>query len=174
MLYPELFKQLEAVRWNMDVDIPWAKFDAARLTEEQGDEVAAAVALRLGDLTVESVAARGGRVVKLLGDGVLIRFDHLTDAVDATLEVLAALPAAGMPTGHAGVTSGPLIARDGDVFGRTVNMAARIADAAPDGRLWVPLAVAGRLPPDRFTLTPVDAVALQGIGMVPLVDVRPV
>ncbi len=47
-----------------------------RLTEERGDEVAAAVALRLGDLTVESVAGRGGRVVKLLGDGVLIRFDR--------------------------------------------------------------------------------------------------
>jgi hypothetical protein len=27
MLYPELFKQLEAVRWNMDDDIPWASFD---------------------------------------------------------------------------------------------------------------------------------------------------
>ncbi|HEX7442045.1 MAG TPA: ferritin-like domain-containing protein, partial [Caldimonas sp.] len=28
MLYPELFKQLEAVRWNMDQDIPWDQFDA--------------------------------------------------------------------------------------------------------------------------------------------------
>jgi hypothetical protein len=35
MLYPELFKQLEAVRWNMDTDIPWTSFDAARLSEEQ-------------------------------------------------------------------------------------------------------------------------------------------
>jgi hypothetical protein len=35
MLYPELFKQLEAVRWNMDHDIPWAGFDAARLSDEQ-------------------------------------------------------------------------------------------------------------------------------------------
>ena len=39
MLYPELFKQLEAVRWNMDVDIPWAQFDASRLTEEQAQTV---------------------------------------------------------------------------------------------------------------------------------------
>jgi len=39
MLYPELFKQLEAVRWNMDVDIPWARFDAARLTEEQAQTI---------------------------------------------------------------------------------------------------------------------------------------
>jgi len=35
MLYPELFKQLEAVRWDMHKDIPWADFDAASLTDEQ-------------------------------------------------------------------------------------------------------------------------------------------
>jgi hypothetical protein len=35
MLYPELFKQLESVRWNMDRDIPWDSFDADLLTEEQ-------------------------------------------------------------------------------------------------------------------------------------------
>ncbi len=35
MLYPELFKQLESVRWNMDTDIPWASFDATRLSDEQ-------------------------------------------------------------------------------------------------------------------------------------------
>ncbi|WP_157265383.1 ferritin-like domain-containing protein [Azohydromonas aeria] len=35
MLYPELFKQLEAVRWNMDTDIPWDRFDAAQLSDEQ-------------------------------------------------------------------------------------------------------------------------------------------
>jgi hypothetical protein len=39
MLYPDIFKQLEAVRWNMDVDIPWASFQAARLTEEQAQTV---------------------------------------------------------------------------------------------------------------------------------------
>ena len=35
MLYPELFKQLESVRWDMAKDIPWATFDATRLTDEQ-------------------------------------------------------------------------------------------------------------------------------------------
>ncbi len=39
MLYPELFRQLESVRWNMEQDIPWASFDAARLTEEQAQTV---------------------------------------------------------------------------------------------------------------------------------------
>jgi len=39
MLYPELFKQLEAVRWNMDTDIPWSTFDAALLSEEQAQTI---------------------------------------------------------------------------------------------------------------------------------------
>ena len=39
MLYPELFKQLEAVRWNMDTDIPWASFDGSRLSDEQAQTI---------------------------------------------------------------------------------------------------------------------------------------
>ncbi len=39
MLYPELFKQLEAVRWDMDKDIPWASFDASQLSDEQAQTI---------------------------------------------------------------------------------------------------------------------------------------
>ncbi|MBK1686557.1 ferritin family protein [Rubrivivax gelatinosus] len=39
MLYPELFKQLEAVRWNLDTDIPWQSFDAACLSDEQAQTI---------------------------------------------------------------------------------------------------------------------------------------
>ena len=39
MLYPELFKQLESVRWDMDKDIAWADFDASLLTDEQAQTI---------------------------------------------------------------------------------------------------------------------------------------
>ena len=39
MLYPELFKQLESVRWDMAKDIPWDSFDASRLTDEQAKTI---------------------------------------------------------------------------------------------------------------------------------------
>ena len=39
MLYPELFKSLEAVRWNMDTDVPWDKFDPVLLSEEQAQTI---------------------------------------------------------------------------------------------------------------------------------------
>lgn len=35
MLYPELFKSLESARWDMEKDIPWDRFDASQLTDEQ-------------------------------------------------------------------------------------------------------------------------------------------
>src|SRR5213595_4355295 len=39
MLYPELFKQLESVRWDMDKDIPWDQFDASKLSDEQAQTI---------------------------------------------------------------------------------------------------------------------------------------
>lgn len=39
MLYPDLFKSLESVRWNMEKDIPWDRFDGSLLTEEQAQTV---------------------------------------------------------------------------------------------------------------------------------------
>lgn len=35
MLYPSLFRQLEGIRWNMEVDIPWPRFEQTLLTDEQ-------------------------------------------------------------------------------------------------------------------------------------------
>src|SRR5512133_1202920 len=39
MLYAELFKQLESVRWDMDKDIPWDSFDGSKLSDEQARTV---------------------------------------------------------------------------------------------------------------------------------------
>jgi hypothetical protein len=39
MLYPDLFRSLEAVRWNMEQDVPWAEFDAGRLSDEQAQTI---------------------------------------------------------------------------------------------------------------------------------------
>ena len=39
MLFPELFKQLEAVRWNMDTDIAWDQFDPAKLSDDQAQTI---------------------------------------------------------------------------------------------------------------------------------------
>ena len=140
------------------------------LAQIQGDTVAAEVALRLGDLAAEVVSTHHGRVVKLLGDGVLMHFANVVEAVEASLELMDRLSASDLPSGHVGVTQGPIVSRDGDIFGRTVNLAARISDVAPGGELYVPASIANALT-GRFVVEPVGATTLQGVGAVELARV---
>jgi hypothetical protein len=39
MIYPELFKSLESVRWSMDKDVPWDKFESTALSDEQAQTI---------------------------------------------------------------------------------------------------------------------------------------
>ena len=39
MLYPKLFKQLEQARWSLTDDVPWQRFDASRLSDEQAQTI---------------------------------------------------------------------------------------------------------------------------------------
>ena len=96
----------------------------------KGDEEAAKLAVRLSDLVQESAASRHGRAVKSLGDGVMLHFRDSGEAVAAALDLVDATPMAGLPPARVGITSGPVVFRDGDYFGRAVNMASRITDYA--------------------------------------------
>lgn len=113
-----------------------------QLTEEAGDEVAAETALSLAQLASEVAAARGGAVVKLLGDGVYLHFDNPEDAVHAALDIVAGTEPRGLPPAHVGVSAGPMLYDEGDYFGRTVNLAARLANRASGGQVYVSEAVA--------------------------------
>jgi adenylate cyclase len=104
-----------------------------RLTEEQGDETAARLASRLASLVDGVALQHGGRPVRWLGDGGMLLFPEATAAVRAALEMSESAPAAGLPTTHIGIQSGPVVFQDGDVYGRTVNVASRIADLAEAG-----------------------------------------
>jgi class 3 adenylate cyclase len=73
------------------------------------------------------------------------------------------LAGAGLPPGHAGVDAGPIVLRDGDVFGRTVNLAARIADVAQPDALLARASLAAA-PPERFKVAAFGAKSLAGIS----------
>src|SRR6185503_8920072 len=122
------------------------------MTIERGDEAAATV---LFDLSDQAVRANGGRVVKQLGDGVLLRLPDSEAAVIAVTAIVLAIADAGLPPGHAGIAAGPLFVRDGDVFGRTVNLASRIADAAGIGEVLVEEGVVVALPHGTARFEPV-------------------
>jgi adenylate cyclase len=75
----------------------------------------------------------GGRLVKLLGDGAMLQLNSPILGVEAALDVVETMRGEGALSSHAGVHAGPVIERDLDVFGQTVNLASRIADAAAPG-----------------------------------------
>ena len=108
-----------------------------RLTETSGDELAARAAAKLAELAEATARPFNGRLVKLLGDGAMVHFRDAAGAVSASLDLIDAIAAAGLPPGHGGVSAGPLVARDGDYFGHTVNLAARLSGAATEGNLFV-------------------------------------
>jgi class 3 adenylate cyclase len=56
------------------------------------------------------------------------------------------------------------VVRDGDVFGSTVNLAARLSAAAPPGDVWVEEGVVVALPAGTATFEPVGRIELPGIG----------
>jgi class 3 adenylate cyclase len=135
------------------------------LTLERGDEAAAGLATRLFDLADAAVTPVGGRVVKQLGDGVLLRFPDTETAIRTVGSIATATESAGLPPAHAGIAAGPVIVRDGDVFGRTVNLASRIAAEAGAGEVVVEEGVVVALPRGTARFEPIGRVELKGFPM---------
>jgi adenylate cyclase len=133
-----------------------------QLVTERGDEAAALLA---GSLTEQAVAVAGthrGRLIKSLGDGVLLRFDSSTDAVRGVVTLVERFDPGGPSRLHAGIATGPVVIRDGDYFGTTVNVASRLADHAERGEILVTEEVT-RSGSDDVTFEPRGEVNLQGI-----------
>jgi adenylate cyclase len=135
-----------------------------RLTEERGDRVAAELAEALAVLVGRSSRAHGGVPVKWLGDGVMVHFRDPAGAVLAALGMVEEFPAAGLPPAHVGVAAGPVVVQGGDYFGRTVNLAARIAAYASASRVLVSERVAERAPPQGVTFAELGQVQLEGFA----------
>jgi adenylate cyclase len=135
-----------------------------RLTEERGDAAAAALAEALAVLVGRSAREHGGVPVKWLGDGVMVHFREPTGAVRSALELVAQLPEAGLPPAHVGVAAGPVVVQGGDYFGRTVNLAARIAARAGAGQVLVSQRVAESAPPQGVRFVELGEQPLKGIA----------
>jgi adenylate cyclase len=133
-----------------------------RLTEERGDDAAADIAANLAELTQRAARARGGLPVKWLGDGVMFYFKRPGAAVLSALEMVQEAPAAGLPPAHVGIHAGPIVVQDGDYFGRTVNLAARIAGHAGAGQVLVTDEVIAAAESDSVRYEALGPVRLKG------------
>jgi adenylate cyclase len=102
-------------------------------------------------------------LVKLLGDGAMLRFPEPVLGVDAALDLVETMSGEGAVAAHAGIDAGPVIERDLDVFGRTVNLASRIADMAQPGEVLATHAVADAANEPSFRFEPLEEANLKGI-----------
>src|SRR5258708_33757438 len=89
-----------------------------------------------------AVAARHGRIVKMMGDGALVEFASVVDAVECAVGIQRAMAerdrAAVRPIAfRIGINLGDVVVEDDDIFGDGVNVAARLEGQAPAGGILV-------------------------------------
>jgi adenylate cyclase len=135
-----------------------------KLAEEQGDMAAAEVASELATLVHDTAQAFGGRPVKWLGDGVMFHFDNPAEAIRCGLELVEQAEREISVPARIGINAGAVIVQEGDYFGRTVNVAARIADHAQPHEVLVSEDARQLAGDGEVRFESVGEVALKGIS----------
>jgi adenylate cyclase len=104
------------------------------------------------DLIEPKIAEHGGRLIRTMGDGFLVEFDSAADAVACGLEIQKGLRTDDAGTGgdrrirlRIGINTGDVIADDHDIYGNSVNIAARLEGLAEPGEVYVTRTVRDQL-----------------------------
>jgi adenylate cyclase len=145
-----------------------------QLTDEHGDDLAIAL-LERQEVMVRSTLPENGRVVKELGDGLLLWFDDARSAIDTCMQLQRVFDddtESAVPLWvRIGVHWGCPRRRGDDIIGRDVNLAARIVELAGPGEVLCSEATAdevGEL--DGIAFEPLGPVFVRGIAeAVPIV-----
>lgn len=116
----------------------------SRLMSEDEPRTLAALQAHRGEVLVPAIATRGGRIVKLMGDGVLAEFDSVIEAVQCAVEIQRATAAhnRSIPENRQmllriGVHLGDIITEHDDIYGDGVNIAARLEGIAGVGGISI-------------------------------------
>ena len=120
------------------------------LTEVHGDEDAADLVLGFADEVRALLADYGAEEVKTIGDALMIRADDPERGVRLGIAIVHDVGRRhGFPSVRVGVHAGPAVERDGDWFGASVNLAARVSGAAAGGEVLLTATTAERITGDR-------------------------
>ena len=110
----------------------------------------------------DTVAARDGRVVKLIGDEVMFVAVDAAAACDIALTLVERFAVDPSVTPRGGLALGSVLMRSGDYYGPVVNLASRIADLAVPREVLVTADVVEHVGTDRFRFEPAGRRALKG------------
>jgi class 3 adenylate cyclase/YHS domain-containing protein len=106
------------------------------LTEAHGDEEAATLVADFCDAVKAELPAGGGDHVKTIGDALMLRIPDPGQAILLALRITHGLMHGhGAPAVRVGLHHGPAVERNGDYFGATVNIAARVSGVASGGEV---------------------------------------
>ena len=128
----------------------------SRLMSEDEEGTLAALRVWRNEIAEPRIRGYRGRIVKSTGDGFLVEFASIVDALRCSAEVQAVLADSNAPLPldqriefRIGINMGDVIVEDDDIFGDGVNVAARLAGSAEPGGICVSARVqedlAGRL-----------------------------
>jgi len=165
---PSASHAVRAIRTVLVVDMA----DSVRLMEDNEEDTISRWRAMVDHVNRTILPRHGGRLVKSLGDGMLVDFPHVLPAVTAAFAIQGAC--AGVNAGarqerqillRMGMQVGELIADDHDVYGHGVNLAARLTTIAGPGEIVVSAGV-------RDHLTPVLDADIEDLGECYLKNVR--
>jgi adenylate cyclase len=116
----------------------------SRLMSRDEEDTHLRLSLLVTELFEPKTAQYGGRMIRSMGDGLLVEFDSAHDAVRCGLEVQRGLveynDAIGIPLRihlRIGINTGDVICDDGYIYGNSVNIAARLEELAEPGAVYV-------------------------------------
>jgi adenylate cyclase len=108
------------------------------LTEAHGDEHAVELIDEFAAAVRANLTPVGGEHVKTVGDAIMLRIPEPGDAIRVGLTITGELMRDhGAPAVRVGMHHGPAVERDGDYFGASVNLAARVSAVAAGGEVLV-------------------------------------
>jgi adenylate cyclase len=136
--------------------------DFSGYAEANGDAAAVDLIGRLAAV-VTGELGHHGHVVKALGDGFMLSYPEPGEAVAACIRIIEQMRGSGAPGVHACVHHGVVLYREGDYFGGTVNLAARLLGLAGRDELLASGAVAGATA-DRFEWESRGSQNIRGFG----------
>jgi adenylate cyclase len=152
---------------------------STRLYEQVGDARALALVTRCLELARDAAAGYSGRLVKTIGDEAMLVFPTADGAAAAAAEIHGKMSELAIAENlrlafRIGFHLGPAIEKDGDVFGDSVNTAARLVALAKGGQIILSASTAEALSPYlRGHVRDVDVLTVKGkekdIGIVELV-----
>jgi adenylate cyclase len=138
-----------------------------------GDYEGLEITEALEEAVQRNIDPKHGRVVKTLGDGILSIFFEAKPAVDAALRMVSQVADKQQWSLHVGMAAGRVIPRDGDVYGATVNRAARLCAQAGRRSILIDEALFQQLEPDERSLwNKVELPPLQGMTDVHAYELR--